>query len=137
MREQFYRLADRIAAKIRGSEGFLARFAGEKSRFVRFNRAAIRQAGTVEQHYLTLELFDGRRHVLQTVPVTGQQDEARVDAAVSELRQILASAPEDPHFLVNTSVQSTTRETPDQLPSEDAATGAILDAAAGADFVGF
>lgn len=137
MRQQFYRLADRIAAKIRGSEGFLARFAGETSRFVRFNRAAIRQAGTVEQHYLTLELFDGRRHVSQMLAVTGHAEEARVDAVVSELRQMLASAPDDPHFLVNTSVQSTMRDTPDHLPSEDAATGAILDAAAGADFVGF
>src|SRR5438105_4257002 len=138
MQDRFVHLADGVAARMRGSEGFLARYAGEKSRFVRFNRAAIRQAGTVEQRYLALELFDGRRHASQTLSLTGNvEDEARIDAAVSELREILARAPEDPHFLVNTSVQSTMRETPDHLPPDDAAVTAILENAAGADFVGF
>src|SRR5437660_5781611 len=71
MQDHFVHLADSVAARMRGSEGFLARYAGEKSRFVRFNRAAIRQAGTVEQRYLALELFDGRRHASQTLSLTG------------------------------------------------------------------
>src|SRR5438105_8358396 len=138
MQDPFVRLADGVAARMRGSEDFLARYAGEKSRFVRFNRAAIRQAGTVEQHYLTLELFDGSRHASQTLSLTGNaEDAARIDAAVSELREILASTPEDPHFLVSTSVQSTIRDAPDRLPPDDAAVTAILDNSAGADFVGF
>ena len=138
MQDRFVNLANGVAARLQPGEGFLARYAGEKSRFVRFNRAAIRQAGTVEQRYLALELFDGRRHASQTLSLTGNaEDEARIDAAISELREILASAPEDPHFLVSTSVQSTIRDAPDRLPPDDAAVASILDNAAGADFVGF
>ena len=139
MQEQFYALADAIAAKVKGEEGFLARFAGESSDFVRFNRSAVRQAGAVEQRYLTLELFCGKRHATQTMTLSGEQaaDVSAVSNAIVALRGILADAPEDPHFLINTAPQSTARALPGALAVPDEAVAAILAAGAGYDMVGF
>lgn len=138
MREHFFQLADFAAARMRSGEGFLLRYSGEQSRFIRFNRAAVRQSGTVEQHYLTIELFRGRQHLSQQLAVTGHgDDQQRLDRTISELREMLSFAPEDPHFLVNSSVHSTARDDAGRLLPDDAVIPAILDKAAGKDFVGF
>ena len=138
MREHFFRLVERAGQMLSGNEGFLARYSGERSRFVRFNRAAIRQSGTVEQQYLTIELFRRRKHVSKRLAVTGAAgDEQRFEACVSNLREMLSDAPDDPHFLINEQVQSTECNQPDRLPADDLVIPAILNAASGRDFVGF
>ena len=138
MQDHFFQLADFAATRMREREGFLLRYSGEQSRFIRFNRAAVRQSGTVEQHYLTIELFNGRRHLSQRLAITGHAgDQQHLDGAMLELRELLSFAPEDPHFLVSNSVQSTARNDPGQLLADDAVIPAVLDKAAGKDFVGF
>jgi predicted Zn-dependent protease len=136
MQQQFFELADLIQAELRGEEGFLVSFSGEISQFVRFNRSAVRQAGAVVQRYLTVELFRGKRHASQTLTLTGSEDREAVTAAVATLRDVLADTPEDPHFLINETPQSTTRVLPGNLPSEDEAVGAIIGAGKGHDLVG-
>lgn len=137
MQDHFYTLADMIARELRGEEGFLARFSGESSDFVRFNRAAVRQAGKVEQRYLTLELFDRRRHATQTVSLSGDDDAGALRAAVKRLRDVLRDTPDDPLFLINTQPQSSERRLPSALAVPEEATEALLKAAAGHDMVGF
>ncbi len=138
MREHFFQLAGAIGRMLARGEGFLARYSGERSRFVRFNRAAIRQSGTVEQHYLAIELFRGRRHVSGRLAVTGTDaDRQRVQSVVENLRETLSSAPEDPLFLINETILSTTRRDPGDLPPDSLVLPVILDAVAGLDFVGF
>jgi len=139
MQDQFFTTADTIAAHIKGDEGFLARFSGEASDFVRFNRSAVRQAGMVEQRYLTLELFRGRRHAAQTLTLTGVRDAdaSAVKAAVLALRDVLADTAEDPHFLINTAPQSTSRVMPSALAKPEEGVDAVLKAGAGHDMVGF
>jgi predicted Zn-dependent protease len=139
MQDCFFSLADAVAARLTGGEGFTADFSAEQSQFVRFNRSAIRQPGTVVQGYLALELFRGARHAGVTVTITHDraEDLARVADALGTLRDALADAPEDPLFLVNTRPTSSTRVTTDRLPAADDAVGEILDAGAGEDMVGF
>jgi predicted Zn-dependent protease len=138
MREHFFRLVEKAGQMLSGREGFLARYSGECSRFVRFNRAAIRQSGTVEQHYLTIELFCGRKHVSERLAISGtRDDDKRLQGFILNLREMLSAAPEDPHFLVSEQVRSTEREQPDLLPPDSVAIPVILNAAAGNDFVGF
>ncbi|TAK98412.1 MAG: TldE/PmbA family protein [Rhodospirillaceae bacterium] len=139
MQEYFYALADAIAARLSGDEGFVANFSGERSHFVRFNRSAVRQPGTVTQNYLSLSLFRGRRHGDATITVTEDREEdvARIDNALATLREMVASAAEDPHFLVSTEVRSTERIAPDRLPTPDDAVEGILAAGTGEDLVGF
>jgi len=139
MQEQFFALTDALQAQLKGEEGFLARFSGESSDFVRFNRSAVRQAGTVEQRYLTLELFNGSRHATQTLTLNGNTtaDLAAAGTAIAALRDVLADTPADPHFLINTAPQSTVRALPGSLPSPEAGIDAVLRAGAGHDMVGF
>jgi len=139
MQDQFFSLADSIGAQLRGDEGYMARFSGETSDFVRFNRSAVRQAGAVEQRYLTLELFRGLRHASQTLTLSGnrEDDTGSVARAIGILRDVLEDTPEDPFFLINTTPQSGARVLPDQSPTQDAAVDAVLQAGAGHDMVGF
>ena len=62
MHEYFYTLADAITALLKGDEIYTCTFRGEDSDFVRFNRSAVRQAGTVTQRFLNLDLIRGQRH---------------------------------------------------------------------------
>ena len=138
MHDHFFRLADFAATRMQPREGFLLRYSGEQSRFIRFNRAAVRQSGTVEQHYLTIELFRNRQHLSQRLAITGRApDQQRLDSTISELREMLSFAPDDPHFLVSNSIHSTERNDSGRLLADDAVIPAILDKAAGKDFVGF
>ncbi len=139
MEEQFFVLADAIAAQVKADEGFLARFSGESSDFARFNRSAVRQAGTVEQRYLNLALTRGRRHAAQVLSLSGDRgaDATAATAAVKSLREVLDDTAEDPHFLINTAPQSSTRHLPGSLPTPDETIEAVLKAGAGHDMVGF
>ena len=139
MQDYFFSLADAITARLSGNEGFVANYSGERSQFVRFNRSAVRQPGTVTQGHLSIDLFRGRRHASAMITVTDDrvEDLARIDAALVAAREILATAAEDPHFLVNTDVQSTTRVEANLLPAPAEALDAILMAGAGEDLVGF
>ncbi len=139
MQDHFFTLSDAVAARLRGNEGFLATFRGEASQFVRFNTSSVRQPGTVEQRNFALELFDGKRHASASMTLTGAQNDdlARIDAALTSLREILAVTDEDPLFLINTTPQSSTRVLPHALPPPEAALDAILTSGAGQDLVGF
>ena len=57
MQDYFYTLADTISTLLRGQEIFTCAFHGEDSDFVRFNRSAVRQPGTVTQRVLRLDLI--------------------------------------------------------------------------------
>ena len=96
MQDHFFAMADATAARLRGDEGFLATFRGETSQFVRFNKSAVRQPGTVEQRTFGIELFRGKRHASASVSLTGapSDDLARVDVALTTehpLSRFLAS----------------------------------------------
>ncbi len=139
MQEQFTALADVATSALKGNEGFLASFSGERSDFVRFNRSAVRQAGAVEQRYLHFELFDGKRHASQSLTLSNDSatDTDAVKRAVARLRDVLADTAEDPHFLINTTPQPTTRILPGALPTPEEGVAAVLEAGSGHDLVGF
>ena len=59
MQDYFYALADAITKSLLGNECYTCTFHAEDSDFVRFNRSAIRQAGTVDQRFLALDLILG------------------------------------------------------------------------------
>ncbi len=137
MQDRFFALADEIGRQLKGEEGFLARLAAETSDFVRFNHSAVRQAGTVKQSYLTLELFKDRRHASQSLGLTGgPEDVDGVKTAVSRLRDVINDSPEDPFFLINTTPEPTSRVLPARMPTAEEGIEAVLAAGKGRDMVG-
>ena len=66
MKSQFYELAARLERELAPTETLLCNLSAERSDFVRFNQARVRQAGSVEQRYLNLRLVRARRQASAT-----------------------------------------------------------------------
>ena len=138
MRDYFYSFVDELTASLTGGEALLAGCDGEDSDFVRFNESRVRQAGSVTQCSMSLELIDQQRHASATIPLSGQRqiDRAALVETLDKLRSLLPSLPEDPYLLYATGVTSSDQTGPDSLPEGDYAVRAVLDAAKGRDLVG-
>jgi predicted Zn-dependent protease len=138
MQEYFYALADAITAALHGDELYTCTFHGEQSDFVRFNRSAIRQAGSVAQHFLSLDLIHGARHAAVEVALCGDfdGDRARLKQLLGELREKLPYLPEDPYLLYSTTVHSSLQQGENHLPDKADAVTVLLEAGQGRDLVG-
>jgi len=138
MQEAFYALADDVLAGVSGEEVLLLSFAGEESDFVRFNHSKVRQAGSVSQRELGMELIVGQRHLRSVLTLSGdaEMDRARSAATLAELRERIAHVPEDPHLLYATEVRSGEAVGEDRLPAREDAVDAALAAGEGKDLVG-
>ena len=136
MKEAFFALAARLTASLRGNEVLLCNLSAERSDFVRFNHARVRQAGSVEQAYLTLRLIAGRRHASATLSLGGDGDAAASQAALQTLRQTLDGLPDDPWLLFNESPQSSESVRRGTLAPVEAIVDEVTAAAGNADLVG-
>jgi predicted Zn-dependent protease len=138
MQDYFYALADATTKSLHGDEFYTCTFHAEDSDFVRFNRSAIRQAGSVVQRFLTLDLIHDGRHAAAEMALSGdfESDRTRVSQLLNDLRQQLPYLPEDPHLLYATTVHSTMQQGENRLPDRTAAVNAVLDAGSGRDLVG-
>lgn len=138
MQQEFHALTDTLQAHLRGQEQFLAAFSGEKSDFVRFNHAKVRQAMHVTQRHMSVQLVDGRRHITGTLTLSGDgsHDHAHLATLVEALRERLAHLPEDPYLLYATEPLSTERVAPNLLPDAGEVVREIVRQADGLDFVG-
>lgn len=132
MKARFFELAQALGGRLRGGEMLLCSLSGERSNFVRFNHGSVRQAGSVEQAYLTLRLVRGRRQASATLSLDAE--EAR--RTLARLRDMLEGLPEDPWLLINEVPQSGSSERRAALPPAEEATRAIVAAANGRDLVG-
>ena len=120
MKEGFFDLADKLFRELDTDELLLCSLAAERSDFVRFNHARVRQAGTVEQRYVTWKLVHAGRQASATLSVAGDgEDFSRARAALDRLRTTLAELPEDPWLLVSEDVTSTFSERHGRLPHPD------------------
>ena len=139
MQEYFYQLADYFTSLLQQEEIYTCSFSAEDSDFVRFNRSAVRQAGTVSQRYLAFDLIRGLRHTGGTVALSGDfaLDCDRSAHLIAGLREKLPYLPEDPHLLYATEVHSSEHYGKNQLPEDSTAiVAAILEAGRGRDLVG-
>jgi predicted Zn-dependent protease len=138
MKQQFFEWVDEAVAQIQGSEVLLAGFAGERSDFVRFNRARVRQAGSVTQASLTLTLIDRGRRLGSTLTMgfDAESDRAAIRAAIRTLRADMAWLPPDPYLLYSTRPHSSDDERNGRLPDPAEAIDCVIRAAGAADLVG-
>ncbi len=138
MQEYFFELADAVSRQLTGPEVYTCNFSAEDSDFVRFNRSQVRQAGSVTQRALTLELIRGNHHASGGISLSGEAstDEARLRRLLADLRDQIDQLPEDPHLLYATEVHSTERRRPSTLPEPGEAVTNILKSGRGRDLVG-
>jgi predicted Zn-dependent protease len=135
---QFFELADALARECRAGEVLLAALSGERSDFVRFNKALVRQAGTVEQRYLTLRLVRGSRQAAATIALSGGPGDLDLGKRMlPRVREMLAQLPEDPWLLLPDSITSTNFHRRGALPDAESVVEQAVQAGRGHDFVGF
>jgi predicted Zn-dependent protease len=134
VKARFFELADRLARGLRAQETLLCNVSAERSDFVRFNKALVRQAGTVEQGYLSLRLVREGRQASATLSTL---DFEHAERLLGWLRDALSALPPDPWLLINEKPQSSSSERRGNLaPAHDVVEQAIH-AAKGRDLVGF
>jgi predicted Zn-dependent protease len=131
-------LVTAATATLTGDEVLLATIAGERTDFIRLNHNEVRQAGTIHQRTLAVDLVDGLRHVGGSIRLAGVQaiDEARLTALLLQLREQRRLVGDDPFLLYSTDPVSTERIESGTVPDPAAALADIRTAGAGHDLVG-
>ncbi len=135
---EFAALAEAIAAQLLPEEQFTLGLNAEQSQFVRFNRARVRQAGTVIDCQVRLTLMANQRTASWQFPLTGHWDAdwAIATDALADLRADLPHLPIDP-YQVLPSGNATSREVHQgRLLDPNLVVEAVLPAVDGLDFTG-
>ena len=133
IQDQFFDLTERLGRDLGKDEILLCNLAAERSDFVRFNRGKVRQAGSVEQRAITLRLVRDGRQAAMTL-TTGEEEAYR--AALRQLRDTLASLPEDPWLLINEEPSFTQSERRGRIAPAEAVVEQATRAARDRDLVG-
>ena len=138
MREYFQEQAAFLDGELRGSEVYTAGYRAEDSDFARINQSGVRQAGSVSQQSLSLDLIEGRRHAMGSLSLTGRNgiDRERLRALVRDLRAKREHVPEDPLLLYASEPQSTSHVAEDRLPDSHEVLEQVIRQGAGRDLVG-
>lgn len=138
MKEQFYELTARLEKSLLAGETLLCNFSAERSDFVRFNKALVRQAGSVEQSYVNLRLVRDGRQVSASLALAGNsEDVALCTQALGRLRDAIGDLPQDPWLLINDKPQSTSTERQGTVLPAQEVVEQTLRFAKGRDLVGF
>jgi predicted Zn-dependent protease len=138
MKERFYDLAARLEKELARGETLLCNLSAERSDFVRLNKALVRQAGSVEQSYLSLRLARERRQAAASIALAGNDDDfALARNTLARVREALRELPEDPWLLVNEEPQSGEAERRGTLAPAAQVVEEAMSAAHGRDLVGF
>ncbi|WP_212630466.1 metallopeptidase TldD-related protein [Pseudomonas sp. KB-10] len=138
-RQHFSQLLAQLQEQVGGEEGFTLAYAAEDSSFIRFNHGQVRQAGQVQQVYVTLSLYQGQRHAESRLALSGVLDEdaPRLQQALQRLRAVLPTLSDDPYLRLNREAWRSD-VTASAAPLDSAAMAVqIVRAASGLDLVGF
>ena len=138
-RATFDALAEAVCTEARPGERSSLRLDAECSDFIRFNRAAVRQATQVEQAHASVALTQGLRRAEGRVTLTGHTDAdiAALRHELDVLRALLPDVAEDPWLLLPESAVHSERHERGALPSAAQVVAGVTAAARGLDFVGF
>ena len=137
-RTHFDELVSWAAGGLEADEVLTAWFSGEDSDFVRFNDGAIRQAGSVAQRSITIDLIMGDVHTGGSLQLAQdvELDRRRIERLLAQLRQQRELVSSDPYLSYATDGASSERIFPGALPAPADAIDEIRHAAADRDLVG-
>ncbi|MGI9026691.1 MAG: metallopeptidase TldD-related protein [Burkholderiaceae bacterium] len=139
----FADLSQGLQKYLQGNEAFTCSYAAEQSDFVRFNHARIRQAGSIDQAYVSLRLIseDGAGQRQASLSLTLSRDLAadlvHCERVFASLRNVLPELPVDPLLTVETEGFTSRNVRVGRLPSGMDMASAITTLGVGHDLVGF
>ncbi|WNC30026.1 metallopeptidase TldD-related protein [Thermosynechococcus sp. PKX82] len=129
-------LSHELFAALKPTEALFVEIASESSQFIRFNRARVRQIGTVEDTVVTLRLQSQQRTASTSFPYTGTADLAAALEHLAALRSETVQLPVDPYLVPPTDTGSIQDTYLGRLPDPDSVVETILTPVQGLDFVG-
>ncbi len=134
----FNELSSWANGRLRGEEVLTLYLAAEDSNFVRFNRNLVRQAGSVQQRSLSVDLIEGRRHATGSIQLSQDtaMDQDRLARLIRSLREQRSVVPEDPYLAVSTDGASTEEITVTDGARSDEVIDEIQTVSDGKDLVG-
>ena len=126
------------SSQLTGDEVLTASLDGEDSDFVRFNQGMVRQAGSVRQREVLVDLIEGDTHAEAAIQLAQDPDldRARLARTMADLRETRRLVPPDPYLSYAADVCSTERVHAGQPPEPDWAMSQIQAAGTGRDLVG-
>ena len=138
MQDYFYSLSDALFSRLEGEEQLLLGFSGEDSDFVRLNHNRIRQAGSVAQRSLSLDLISGKRHAQASIELSGEQalDMEQLDITLKKLREQRELIPEDPYLVFAEEINNTEYHHDNETINSQEAVEQVVQAAGDMDLVG-
>ena len=138
MQDYFYSLSDKLFSRLEGEEQLLLGFSGEDSDFVRMNHNRIRQAGSVAQRSLSLDLISGKRHAQASIELSGEQarDMEQLDITLKKLREQRELLPEDPYLVFAEEINNTEYHHDNDTINSQEAVEQVVQAAGDMDLVG-
>lgn len=137
MKAYFQDVAGLVSKNLASSEKFTLWFSAEELDYARFNHAKIRQAGSVSQQFIEIDLIDGARHANIYLGLSGQldNDSEPIKQALKLLRQQIKVSDDDPYLMINEANKSSCFEENKQL-DKFAIVQNILANSQGLDLVG-
>jgi predicted Zn-dependent protease len=125
-------------SQLQGSEVLTASLSGEDSDFVRFNHGDVRQAGSVRQREVLVDLIEGTSHAQGSIQLAqdASVDRARLARTLEGLRETRGLVPPDPYLSYATEVNSSERVHRGAVPEASWAVNTIQAAGANRDLVG-
>ena len=138
MQEYFYSLADYATGKLKNKEVFTSTLHGESSDFCRLNGGKVRQAGSVLQNMMSLQLISGKKNAQGDITLCNvrSEDEKRIDTMIASLRDQISVLQDDPYLLYNTEVRSSENISPNKLADSREVIANVAKATQGSDLVG-
>ena len=137
-RTLFDQIAGIVSDALQSGERFTCYLTGEDSDFIRLNHNQVRQAGHVEQRYLSIDLMEGSRHTVGVMTLSGalELDRGGVKDMMGDLRAQRPFVKEDPYLHYAEEVHNTEHIRPSSLPAAEQAIAAVTRAGEGLDLVG-
>ncbi|MGY4525372.1 TldD/PmbA family protein [Pseudomonas sp. TE21394] len=138
MQHAFETLVGNLHAALQAGEHFTLGYSAERSQFVRFNHAKVRQAGEVSQASAQLRLVCDGRQAEQQVTLSGdaQLDGQRLNTALEQLRQTLPLLAVDPYLRLDESAWRSHSQQQQPLPELNEVLALLEHEAGDLDLVG-
>ncbi|MEL3913383.1 TldD/PmbA family protein [Treponema pedis] len=137
-KDYFKSIADFILSEMLEDEKISISFSGEQSYFMRFNKARVRQNGTVEQGYFSFTFWKKNRTYKFGFGIKADIDEDKKNAAnaLQAAREIILLLPEDKYQSVPEKAETSETVYTGKLLPEDKIPEAVLKPAQDLDFTG-
>jgi predicted Zn-dependent protease len=138
LEQVFDQLVAWVRDRCQPQEQFTLKLNSEHSQFTRFNRAKVRQTGSVRDGRLVLTWMQDQRSSQYEFPFTGNWavDQPVVAMAIAQLRQDLPQLPLDPYLVVPSGTQHSREVFTGKLLPATAIADTLLPTVAGVDFTG-